>query len=201
MMSLLAAGVATTLWLSTQAIADSYRLEHVKQDNALLAERADQLQRDVAKQESISSLAQKAKELGMVPGGDPARILLNADGTTTLVGEPRAAVAPAPPPPPPPVETPPATPTLPIEGDVAANPEQPDSQAPAGQQLPPEQIPAQTSNEPATAAVPVTPTPAAAEPVNTQAAAPQPNTSQTNAPAAAQPQQLAQQGPALGGAR
>jgi hypothetical protein len=195
MMSLLAAGVATTLWLSTQAIADSYQLERVKQDNATLAERAEQLQRNVAQQESIASLAQKAKELGMVPGGDPARILSNSDGSTTLFGEPKAAVAP-PPPPPPPVQTPPATPTMPIEGDVAANPDQPDAQAPAGQQLPPEQNPVPPTTDaaqvPAGSASPAVSAPAGASSVE-QAPPQQPQPSQP------QPQQAAQQGPILGG--
>ncbi|WP_020674343.1 hypothetical protein [Amycolatopsis nigrescens] len=135
MMGLLAVGVATTLLLSTQAIADSYRLESIRQDNAGLAERAEQLQRDVTKQESASSLAQKAKELGMVPGGDPARIVVNPDGSTTVVGEPKKATVPAAPAPatPPPAE-PPAH--APIEGDAPAVPA-PDAQAqaaPEGQQ-------------------------------------------------------------------
>jgi type II secretory pathway pseudopilin PulG len=98
MMGLLAAGVATTLWLSTQAISDSYRLEQLRGRNARQAEQAAQLQRDVTKQESASSLAQKAQQLGMVPGGDPARIVVAPDGTTSLVGQPKKAhgAAPAP---------------------------------------------------------------------------------------------------------
>jgi hypothetical protein len=97
-MGLLATGVAATLWLSTQAIADSYRLEEINQQNALLAERAEQLQRYVTDKESASSLAQAAAELGMVPGGDPARIVVGADGSIKVVGEPKKATAPAPPP-------------------------------------------------------------------------------------------------------
>jgi hypothetical protein len=110
MMGLLAAGVATTLWLSTQAIADSYRLEQLRAFNARQAEQAAQLQLAVTKQESAASLAQKAQALGMVPGGDPARIVVAPDGTTSLVGTPKKAQAPAPAPPTPPTPAP-ATPT------------------------------------------------------------------------------------------
>jgi hypothetical protein len=93
MMALLAAGVATTLWLTTQAIADSYRLEQLRTTNANLAETKEQLQRDVAKAESPASLAPAAQQGGMVPGGDPARIVVGPDGRITLVGEPKKAEA------------------------------------------------------------------------------------------------------------
>ncbi|MEU3270705.1 septum formation initiator [Saccharomonospora sp. NPDC006951] len=98
LMALMVAGVATTLWLSTQAIADSYRLEQLRQDNGHLAERAERLQREVSTAKSPYSLAERAKQLGMVPGGNPARIVVGADGSTRVVGEPVEATAPAPPP-------------------------------------------------------------------------------------------------------
>jgi hypothetical protein len=126
MMALLAAGVATTLWLTTQAIADSYRLEQLRTTNANLAETKEQLQRDVAKAESPASLAPAAQQLGMVPGGDPARILVGPDGKTSLVGEPKKAKADTPAVP----VAPPAAPAAgtqseqgaPIEGDQPAVP-------------------------------------------------------------------------------
>jgi precorrin-3B methylase len=138
MMALLAAGVATTLWLTTQAIADSYRLEQLRTTNANLAETKEQLQREVAKAESPASLAPAAQQLGMVPGGDPARILVGPDGKTSLVGEPKKAKADTPAVP----VAPPAAPAagtqsqqgVPIEGDQPAVPaeEQP-AQPGAGQ--------------------------------------------------------------------
>jgi hypothetical protein len=139
MMALLAAGVATTLWLTTQAIADSYRLEQLRTTNASLAETKEQLQRDVAKAESPASLAPAAQQLGMVPGGDPARIVVGPDGKTSLVGEPKKAKADAPVVP----AAPPAAPAAgtqsqqgaPIEGDQPAVPaeEQPPAQPGGGQ--------------------------------------------------------------------
>ncbi|MGW5719291.1 hypothetical protein ACWEVP_24185 [Amycolatopsis sp. NPDC003865] len=139
MMALLAAGVATTLWLTTQAIADSYRLEQLRTTNASLAETKEQLQRDVAKAESPASLAPAAQQLGMVPGGDPARIVVGPDGKTSLVGEPKKAKADTPAAP----VAPPAAPAAgtqsqqgaPIEGDQPAVPAdaQPPAQPGAGQ--------------------------------------------------------------------
>ena len=91
MMGLLAAGVATTLWLTTQAIADSYRLEQLRSGNANLAQTKEKLQRDVGRMESPAWLAPSAQQQGMVAGGDPARIVVGPDGKTTLVGEPKKA--------------------------------------------------------------------------------------------------------------
>ncbi|MFB9926138.1 hypothetical protein ACFORO_13550 [Amycolatopsis halotolerans] len=121
MMGLLAVGVAATLWFTTQAIADSYRLEKLRTDSASLMETKDRLEREVAKAQSPASLAPAAKQLGMVPGGDPARIVVGKDGKTTVVGEPKKAQ---------PDEqdavAPPAQPAAPpeggIEGDLSGTP-------------------------------------------------------------------------------
>ncbi|WP_211288964.1 hypothetical protein [Actinophytocola xinjiangensis] len=93
---LLTVGVVATLWLSTQAIADSYRLEEAKTKAGELAERAAELQRDVTRQESPSELAERAKEMGMVPAGDPGRLVVMPDGRVVVVGEPTPAEKPAP---------------------------------------------------------------------------------------------------------
>nr|WP_277669987.1 cell division protein ZapB [Saccharomonospora viridis] len=98
LMGLMLCGVAASLWLSTQAIADSYRLERLREQNAQLAEHAEQLRREVGQLQSPSSLAERAKSLGMVPGGNPARLVVGEDGSITVVGEPVKATAPAPPP-------------------------------------------------------------------------------------------------------
>lgn len=100
LMALLAGGVAATLWLSTQAITDSYRLERLRADNAALEERSEELRRQVARQESPSKLAERARELGMVPGGNPARLVVSPKGDVRVVGKPSEAKAPPPPPPP-----------------------------------------------------------------------------------------------------
>ncbi|AGM04879.1 hypothetical protein [Amycolatopsis keratiniphila] len=136
MMGMLAVGVACTLWLTTQAIADSYRLEQLRTTNAGLAEAKERLQREVAKAESPASLAPKARELGMVPGGDPAHIVVGPDGQSTVVGEPKKAEAEAPAAPAESTAPPPAEGTqqgTPYEGDQPAVPQENTAPAQGGQ--------------------------------------------------------------------
>jgi hypothetical protein len=108
-MALLATALVATLWLSTAATADSYHLESARKVVRNLTESSEGLSRAVATLETAPELARRARELGMVPAGDPARLIVGPDGNVVLVGEPRRAVAPAPPPtlaPPPPAPTP-----------------------------------------------------------------------------------------------
>jgi NaMN:DMB phosphoribosyltransferase len=117
-MGLLVVGVITTLWLSTQAIADSYRLDQAKKTATELSERAEELQRDVAGLQSASTLADLAAKLGMVPAGDPAHLVVTPDGKVAVVGEPKpVASTPVP-------STPSDVPPPPIAPDQAP-PEQP----------------------------------------------------------------------------
>lgn len=113
--SLLAVGVAATLWLSTQAIADSYRLEQAKKEATDLAERVAVLQREVTNLDSASELDRRARELGMVPADEPARLVVQPDGTVVVVGTPKKANKPAPSP------------------DAGTTPEPPPGQAPPPQ--------------------------------------------------------------------
>lgn len=100
LMGLLVVGVGLTMWLSTQAIADSYRLESVRAETAQLAERAERLQQDVTRRQTASALAAKARALGMVPSGTPAHLLVSPNGKVKLFGEPtRAQPRPQPAPP------------------------------------------------------------------------------------------------------
>jgi cell division protein FtsB len=92
-MGLLVAGVITTLWLSTQAIADSYRLDEAKKTATELSERAEVLERDVANLQSASTLADEAAKLGMIPGGDPARLVVGPDGKVSVVGDAKPVTA------------------------------------------------------------------------------------------------------------
>lgn len=124
--ALLVVGVATTLWLSTQAIADSYRLDEAKQTANDLSERAAVLQREVTKMDSPSEIARRAKELGMVLPDDPARLVVQPDGTVVVVGEPKQAEGPPPPP-------------QPAEAPAAEAPPADTAQAPAGDQGAPAQ--------------------------------------------------------------
>lgn len=93
-MALLATGVVVTLWLSTQAIAGSYKLDRLHEKNSELAEQVGKLDRTVTKRESASWLAQHAHKLGMVPGGMAARLVVDSDGSVSVVGDPEKVTAP-----------------------------------------------------------------------------------------------------------
>lgn len=95
-MGLLAAGVITTLYLSTQAIADSYRLDQAKKAATELSEQVGVLQREVAGLGSASTLDRMARELGMVPAGDPSWLVVGPDGKVSVVGEPKPITPPSP---------------------------------------------------------------------------------------------------------
>ncbi|MFC5062354.1 hypothetical protein [Actinomycetospora atypica] len=106
-MVLLTSGLVATLWLSTAAAADSYRLDDARQATRDRTEEVERLHRDVAAMQSAPALAAAAQRIGMVPAGVPAVILVRADGTSQVVGTPQKAKAAAPPPAPVP---PPAAP-------------------------------------------------------------------------------------------
>lgn len=116
-MVLLGTALVTTLWLSTAAAAGSYRLGEAQTRARDLFERADQLGRQVATLETAPELARRARDLGMVPVGDPARLVVLPDGGIVVVGDPRPVSAPerprvaVPPPRPAPAIPPPAAPS------------------------------------------------------------------------------------------
>jgi hypothetical protein len=119
-MSLLVGGLVATLWLSTAASADSYRLQDARAALTTLTQQDESLHREVAQLASAPELARQAEQLGMVRVEDPARLVVAPDGGVTVVGKPQAA--PQPPPPPAPAAgaqiggnpvLPPTTPTTP----------------------------------------------------------------------------------------
>ncbi|MET7772890.1 hypothetical protein [Nocardia sp. NPDC005366] len=96
--ALLGCGLALTLLLTTRATEDSYQLGDARQLNRTLAEERAALQREVEAADSAPELAARARELGMIPAKDPARLVIAADGTVTVIGDPTPAQgAPAPP--------------------------------------------------------------------------------------------------------
>ncbi|WP_459545268.1 hypothetical protein [Nocardia sp. X0981] len=176
-------GLVLTLVLTTRAAEDSYQLSDAREANRVLSDERAALQREVAAADSAPELADRARELGMIPAVDPARLVVGPDGTVTVIGEP----VPAQGPPAPPLNAPPRS-TAPRNGAdpgerVVPVPAVPDSEsgepasgsvlaapeaapevpgAPAGA-APPNGVPAQ---EPEAAAEPVAPPagPAPAEP-------------------------------------
>jgi hypothetical protein len=120
-MALLGVALVATLWLSTAATADSYHLQSARKVARNLTEQSESLGRQVATLETAPELARRARELGMVPAGDAARLVVRPDGSVELIGQPRRATAPASPPviaapqpaPPAPGSAPPAAPSAP----------------------------------------------------------------------------------------
>ena len=95
-MGMLAVGLISSLWLSTVASADSYRLEQAQLQARNLSERSEQLRQEVASLQTAPELAKRARQLGLVPSPEPARLVVRPDGTVQVVGKPAAAVGPAP---------------------------------------------------------------------------------------------------------
>lgn len=90
-LGLLCMGLATTLLLTTRSAEDSYQLADARAHNQSLREQTAALQREVAAGNSAPVLAEKAAEQGLIPAKDPARLLLESDGTVHVIGTPKPA--------------------------------------------------------------------------------------------------------------
>ncbi|WP_051020513.1 hypothetical protein, partial [Nocardia araoensis] len=86
--ALLGCGLALTLLLTTRAAEDSYQLGDARATNRRLADERAALQREVEVADSAPELALRARELGMIPAKDPARLLVGPDGSVTVIGKP-----------------------------------------------------------------------------------------------------------------
>ncbi|MBK6046757.1 septum formation initiator family protein, partial [Streptomyces sp. MBT55] len=89
---LLGGGLITLLLLNSALNEGSFRLSELKRDTTELTDEEQALQRDVDSRSQPDALEKRARELGMVPGGNPA--FLNPDGTVR--GKPTEATAPPP---------------------------------------------------------------------------------------------------------
>ncbi|MFG2309509.1 hypothetical protein ACGFS9_12685 [Streptomyces sp. NPDC048566] len=98
---LLGGGLIGLLVLNSALSEGAFRLDDLQRDTKSLTDEEQALQRDVDAYSAPDALQRRARELGMVPGGDPA--FLNPDGS--VLGVPgsaagqSAARTPAPPPP------------------------------------------------------------------------------------------------------
>lgn len=90
-LALLGVGMAVTLLLTTRAAEDSYQLSAARAHNETLRQERAVLQRDVEAGNSAPVLAVKAAELGMIPTGEVARLVVGEDGAVQVVGTPTAA--------------------------------------------------------------------------------------------------------------
>ncbi|WUT80521.1 hypothetical protein OG896_30330 [Streptomyces sp. NBC_00669] len=111
--TLLAGGLISLLMLNAALNRDSFKLDKLQDQTTHYTDQQQQLQQEVDGYSAPDSLEQRARELGMVPGGDPAFL----DPNGKVQGSPSPATAPPAPPPTttaqPPTTTPanPATPS------------------------------------------------------------------------------------------
>lgn len=71
-MALLSAGLVALLLLNTALSEGAFVESDLKQRNAALADRKQQLEQRKAEMTSPQELAKRARDIGMVPGGPPA---------------------------------------------------------------------------------------------------------------------------------
>ncbi|MEU5373733.1 septum formation initiator [Streptomyces sp. NPDC005951] len=113
---LLGGGLITLLLLNSALNEGSFRLSELKRDTTELTDEQQALQRDVDSRSQPDALEKRARELGLVPGGNPA--FLNPDGTVR--GKPTEATAPPPSPSPTPSPSTSADPEDPAAGPSAS---------------------------------------------------------------------------------
>ncbi|MEB3961139.1 septum formation initiator family protein [Streptomyces kunmingensis] len=97
---LLGGGLITLLLLNSSLNEGSFKLSRLKKQTTELTDDEQQLQRDVDSYSAPDALQRRARELGMVQGGDP--VFLTPNGTVRGVPSPAALTAPAYQAPPPP---------------------------------------------------------------------------------------------------
>ncbi len=81
-------GTIGLLVLNTVIAADSFRAGDLIQRNAELAVVEQELQRQIAEGLSPQELADAARELGMIPAGQPGFIIVAPDGSIVIQGSP-----------------------------------------------------------------------------------------------------------------
>ena len=113
--SILVVGLVALLLLHTMAAQDAFRLESLQQENSQLADTQQQLALAEQQREAPTTLAARAKALGMVPTGSIAFVELHHNGK--IVGVVQAV-----PPPPPPAPSPTASPSASPSAKASATP-------------------------------------------------------------------------------
>jgi CO/xanthine dehydrogenase FAD-binding subunit len=104
--ALLAGTTLGLLVLNTAIAVDSLEATRLRADNAQRAQDVQRLERQVIDGTTPAAIAEAAVAAGLVPSGTAAYLVLDADGTPVLRGEPVPAEAPPAPPEPAPAERP-----------------------------------------------------------------------------------------------
>ncbi|MEV5729848.1 septum formation initiator family protein [Streptomyces pharetrae] len=89
---LLGGGLIGLLVLNSALSEGSFQLDDLQRETKNLTDEEQALQRDIDAYSAPDALQRRARELGMVPGGDPA--FLNPDGTVKGVPAPAPAAEP-----------------------------------------------------------------------------------------------------------
>lgn len=87
-LTLVILGTVGLLVLNTVIAADSFRVQELVQRSAELAVTEQALQREVNEALSPQALAEAARDLGMIPAGQPGFILVGPDGSIVIQGNP-----------------------------------------------------------------------------------------------------------------
>ena len=85
---LLGGGLIGLLVLNSALSEGAFRMDDLQKDTKNLTDEEQALQRDIDSYSAPDALQRRARELGMVPGGDPA--FLDPDGTVKGVPSPAA---------------------------------------------------------------------------------------------------------------
>ena len=91
---LLGGGLIGLLMLNSALSAGAFQMDDLQKDTKNLTDEEQALQRDIDSYSAPDALERRARELGMVPGGDPA--FLNPDGTVKGSPSPAPAASAAP---------------------------------------------------------------------------------------------------------
>lgn len=91
-------GLGITLWLSTDSAEGSYQLGGIREENRVLLQQKEALERDVLTAQSAPALAEAARNLGMIPTRDTAHLIQDPAGNWVVVGSPKPAEGVPPPP-------------------------------------------------------------------------------------------------------
>ncbi|AFR49650.1 hypothetical protein [Gordonia sp. KTR9] len=86
--ALLVLGLGLSLWLSTKAAQDSYKLGIERTQNQSLIDQRDALKRTYESGNSAPELSDKAARLGMIPADNPARMIVDDPRRPRVVGKP-----------------------------------------------------------------------------------------------------------------
>lgn len=147
----LGVGLGLTLWLSTASAERTYQLSKAREQNRLLQQQTEALERDVRQAESAPALAEAARGQGMIPTKDTAHLVQGPEGSWVVVGTPKPADG-VPPPPlntklPDAVPAPPAPPPAnPVEVPVVVPPRTGPANLPASPGLSGPEVPLRAPN-------------------------------------------------------